>query len=228
MEGAIRRDDAGDNDTMAIDNDDGDDHDDPRNDDKNDDDNDDGNNDYDMNVDDYDPQTTFLARQVPHLVSTSIPVSREPSQGSDNQNTVDLNTEITQFEGSTQQRTSIDQSKTYRLIYVPDPTRYGTRESVPSDLAFIKTTITTVEWERIKHLERSVFFLRHVKSTGEVAVYMQEWVRDYHSNTFSQVDESVIAVPRGSPLAHSLQNNREKIVLRRIRQLGRFPRCSDR
>lgn len=197
--------------------------------DDNGDDSDDNGDDVDgMNVDDGDISTPFFADPVARLSSASVPVSREPSQGSDNHTAIDLNTEISQFEARAAQLALDDPIKPYRLIYVPDPTRYGTRESAPSDLAFMKTTISEIEWKNIKHLDRSVFLLRHKKSNGEVTVYMQEWVHDHYSNVFAQINMFMIVVSCDSPLADCLQKNAHETVLCGICQLGRFPRCSGR
>jgi hypothetical protein len=189
---------------------------------------DDNENDVDdMDVDDGDISTTFSADTVARLSSASIPVSREPSQGSDNQAAIDINTEVSQFDAPKAQHALDDSITPYRLIYVPDPTRYGTRESAPSDLAFMKTTIPAIEWKNIKHLDRSVFLVRHNKSSGEVTVYMQEWVRD-HYIAFARINKFAIVMSCGSPLAEYLQKNAHKTVLRGICQLERFPRRLNR
>jgi len=183
-----------------------------------------GDNIDDMDVDRNDPPTTLFADPVSRLSAIPIAANRNPSQGSDNNPTIDLNTEISQFETPITQAALGNPTEPYRLIYVPDPTRYGTRETAPSDLAFIKTTISIIEWRKIKHLNQSVFLLRHKKSTGEVTVYMQEWVRDHYSNMFAQINTFMVVVSCDSPLTDYLQKNMHKTILCGICQLGRLPR----
>jgi hypothetical protein len=71
--------------------------------------------------------------------------------------------------------------KMFKIIYVPDPTRAVGEMQAQHDLTFVKTQISTEEYELIQPLGDCVHCMSNKTScvTGntEVVVLMQEWVR---------------------------------------------------
>jgi hypothetical protein len=100
---------------------------------------------------------------------------RSVTPSSTTNSVLDLNVDFDDKE-----RAPISACQTFRLIYVPDPTRALTQEREKNDLAYIKTTITEQELNCITHLTNSVHVLRWKGDTGddnrECTVLMQEWV----------------------------------------------------
>jgi hypothetical protein len=66
----------------------------------------------------------------------------------------------------------------FKILYVPDPTRVATPIRAQADLAFLKTTITSLEYQNMKHLSGSIHLVGRARN-GEQVVYMQEWVCNY-------------------------------------------------
>jgi hypothetical protein len=63
----------------------------------------------------------------------------------------------------------------FKIIYIPDPTRVATPIHAQADLAFLKTSITSLEYQSMKHLLGSIHVSGHAQNDKRV-VYMQEWV----------------------------------------------------
>jgi hypothetical protein len=136
--------------------------------------------DIDMDVDDPSNSTipqssTFLNQQT---LSSQYP--RESSTVSvDSQPTIDLNYHVDRTVPSTRVIASTVDHKTFKIIYVPDPTRTCTASRAEADLAFLKTAISEHEYNVLKHLEGSIHFVsRRQKGleNSRVVVHMQEWV----------------------------------------------------
>jgi len=126
--------------------------------------------DNDMDVDD--------ATHITSRSGTSIGSRHNPIVISTNTSTVDLNEDIMDIDDVDVQ--GFTTPRTFRLVFVPDPTRAVTLERARKDLAYVKTSITGREWQAIKLLKGSVHFL---KWTGDIkdndrtcTVLMQEWV----------------------------------------------------
>lgn len=110
------------------------------------------------------------SRQPP---TVSITGSRTTSHSSDDPHVVDLNDDVQTPDAKKENRST----ETFRLLYVPDPTRQCSATRATNDLAFLVTTITIDEWRKVKHLDGSV----HPKSkisrmSTAITVCMQEWV----------------------------------------------------
>jgi hypothetical protein len=100
--------------------------------------------------------------------------SRSASQSSHDHQMVDLNDDDVRIPNERKPDTS---TETFRLLYMPDPTRRCTASRAPYDLGFVLTTITNDEWQRFKHLEGSIHLKSKIShSTTGIAVWMQEWV----------------------------------------------------
>lgn len=105
---------------------------------------------------------------------TTIVPSRSGSQSSDDHHVVDLNVDDIQNPNEKKPSTS---TETFRLLYVPDPTRCATASRAQNDLAFLLTTISNIEWNQVKHLEGSIHLKSRIShTTTETTVWMQEWV----------------------------------------------------
>jgi hypothetical protein len=63
----------------------------------------------------------------------------------------------------------------FKILYIPDPTRVATPLRAQADLAFLKTSITSLEYQSMKHLLGSIHLGGHARNEEQV-VYMQEWV----------------------------------------------------
>jgi hypothetical protein len=115
--------------------------------------------------------------------ASSIQYLREHSLASiDSQSTVDLNYTVDPATSRTRTITATEKHRTFKIIYVPDPTRTCTPSRAESNLAFLKTAISEHEFNAVKHLEGSIHLVS-CRQTGpensRCVVYMQEWVRPY-------------------------------------------------
>ena len=70
--------------------------------------------------------------------------------------------------------------RSYHILFVPDPTRGVQPTRAQGDLAFLKTSIHSHEYELIKHLTNSVHLVSHLQDT-RCTVQIQEWVCLYSS-----------------------------------------------
>lgn len=140
------------------------------------------NDENDREDDSMDVDDTIRFTQ-PSQPSTSRSGGHRNNTPSTTTSTIDLNNEDVDFDDTAIPDTSVPMSRTFRLIYVPDPTRALTQERAKNDLAFLKTTLTEDEWNKVKHLTNSVHLLQWKGDIGDnnksCTVLMQEWVSQY-------------------------------------------------
>jgi hypothetical protein len=67
-------------------------------------------------------------------------------------------------------------SRTFRIMFVPDPTRALHDRSPANDLSWIKTTITTVEYNVVRHLSHCLRVVTKKTRDDTVILFMHEWV----------------------------------------------------
>jgi hypothetical protein len=144
-------------------------------------------NSEDMDIDLFAPLPSCVAGSSQRPSAT--PISRETSQSSMGPDIIDLNCAQPRLYHSGMPGRS---TQTYRLIYVPDPTRSCTASRAEYDLAFLTTTISIEEWDRIKHMKGSVHRIRFKFSKANTSVFvrMQEWVRPIKSYIITLIDFS--------------------------------------
>jgi hypothetical protein len=145
--------------------------------------------DFNMNIDDVANSEVMDVDMIaplpsrvagPSKLPSATPISRETSQSSTGLDVIDLNcVPPRSYHSGVPGRST----QTYRLIYVPDPTRSCTASRAEYDLAFLTTTISMEEWDRIKHLKGSVHRINPKSSKAKTSVFvrMQEWVRPIKS-----------------------------------------------
>jgi hypothetical protein len=137
--------------------------------------------DDDVNMDVDAPHPSGSVHPQPSIQQAPIPpYLRESSLVSvDSQTTIDLNYNVESTTPWARAITTKGDHRTFKILYVPDPTRTCTVSRAESDLAFLKTAISEREYNILKHLEGSIHLVS-CRQTGHentrYVVHMQEWV----------------------------------------------------